>query len=142
MSNSKSVPEAPGHNVALPLHHIGIAVHSIEQTAAVYELMSGAVGSPIEYLETQGVRVTFVGVLELLEPVDPNGTIARFLERRGPGLHHVAYSTTDIVAELDRLSAQGFRLIDQEPRPGALGHQVAFLHPKSTEGVLVELVQE
>lgn len=141
MSNSESTIGEGGHEVALPIHHVGIAVHSIERTAPVYELMTGAHGSRVERLESQGVRVQFVGVLELLEPTDPEGTVARFLERRGPGLHHIAYRTPDIAAELERLSAQGFNLIDPVARPGAHGHQVAFLHPKTTEGVLVELVQ-
>lgn len=141
MSISESEIGERRHEVALPMHHIGIAVHSLEQTAPVYELMTGAQCSSVEHLESQGVRVQFVGVLELLEPTDADGTVARFLERRGPGLHHVAYRTPDIAAELERLAAQGFDLIDATARPGAHGHLVAFLHPKSTESVLVELVQ-
>jgi methylmalonyl-CoA/ethylmalonyl-CoA epimerase len=125
----------------LPIHHIGIAVHSIESAQPTFELLTGATGSPIAEVESQKVRVTFIGVLELLEPTDPTSTIARFLDRRGQGLHHVAYATADIRAELARLEESGFTLIDREPRPGAHGHVVAFLHPRSTEGVLIELVQ-
>ncbi len=123
------------------LDHVAVAVHSLEESALLYELLTGATRSPPETLEAQGVRVLFVGQVELLEPLGPETTVGRFLERRGPGLHHVAYRTDDIVAELARLSDEGVRLIDEEPRPGAGGHRVAFLHPSSTGGVLVELVQ-
>jgi methylmalonyl-CoA/ethylmalonyl-CoA epimerase len=124
-----------------PLDHVAVAVHSLEQSAVLYELLTGETRSPPETLEAQGVRVAFVGQVELLEPLGPETTVGRFLERRGPGLHHVAYRSDDIVAELARLEAAGIRLIDAEPRPGAGGHKVAFLHPSSTGGVLVELVQ-
>ncbi len=130
--------ELPG----LPVHHIGIAVRSIEQTAPVIELLTGAGSSPIERVESQDVRVCFVGSLELIEPLSDHGGVSRFLDRRGPGLHHVAFATADIESELRRLENDGFRLIDREPRPGAHGHRVAFLHPRSTAGVLVELVEE
>ena len=124
-----------------PLDHVAVAVHSVDESAPLYELLTGATRSPPETLEAQGVRVSFVGQVELLEPLGPDTTVGRFLERRGPGLHHVAYRTDDIVAELARLSDAGVRLVDAEPRPGAGGHRVAFLHPSSTGGVLVELVQ-
>ncbi len=123
------------------LHHIGIAVPSIEQASPVFELMTGAKCSSIEEVPSQRVRVAFVGVLELLEPTDPESTVARFLGRRGQGLHHLAFAVDDIEAELARLSEEGFELIDEVPRAGAGGHRVAFLHPRSTEGVLTELVQ-
>lgn len=126
---------------AAPLDHVAIAVHSIEDTSNVFELLTGDTCSPPETLESQGVRVAFVGAVELLQPLGPHTTVARFLERRGPGLHHIAYRTTDLVAELRRLEAAGVRLIDNEPRPGAYGHSVAFLHPSSTGGILVELVE-
>lgn len=124
-----------------PIDHVAIAVHSIEENSSIFELLSGEPGSPPEVLESQGVRVSFVGEIELLEPLGDDTTVGRFLERRGPGLHHIAYRTDDIVAELARLSAEGVRLIDSEPRAGAHGHKVAFLHPSSTGGVLVELVE-
>ena len=82
-----------------------------------------------------------MGHVELLEPLGSEGTVARFLERRGPGLHHMAFEVPDLAAELRRLEEQGIELVDREPRPGAAGHQVAFLHPRSTGGVLTELVQ-
>lgn len=124
-----------------PLDHVAVAVHSIEESAALFELLTGDTRSPPEELPDQGVRVSFVGSVELLEPLGPDTIVGRFLERRGPGLHHVAYRVDDIAAELDRLDVEGIRLVDAEPRVGAGGHLVAFLHPSSTGGVLVELVQ-
>jgi methylmalonyl-CoA epimerase len=128
-------------SVGRPLDHVAIAVHSLEESAALYELLTGETRSRVDVLEAQGVRVAFVGRVELLEPLGPDTTVGRFLERRGPGLHHVAYRTDDIVADLARLEDAGLRLIDAEPRPGAFGHRVAFLHPVSTGGILVELVE-
>ena len=125
---------------ARPLDHVAIAVHSLEDATPAFELLSGEVSSPPVTLEAQGVRVAFIGTIELLEPLGPETTVGRFLERRGPGLHHIAYRTDDIVGELARLQAEGLRVIDSEPRPGAHG-LVAFLHPSCTGGVLVELVQ-
>ena len=125
-----------------PLHHIGIATPSITEAAPLYERLTGATCSPIESVPDQGVEVAFVGQIELLEPRGEDGPIARFLERRGPGLHHLAYRVPDLPAELDRLRAMGLRLIDEAPRPGAGGHQVAFVHPASAGGVLWELVQD
>lgn len=127
----------------LPLHHVALAVDSLATAVPLYESVTGARGSPIETLPAQGVRVAFVGPrLELLEPLGPDTGVGRFLARNGPGLHHVAFATSDIEADLARLAAAGFDLVDREPRPGAFGHRVAFLHPRSTGRVLVELVQE
>ena len=128
-------------SVGRPLDHVAIAVHSLEESAVLYELVTGETRSPVEVLEAQGVRVAFVGQVELLEPLGPETTVGRFLERRGQGLHHIAYRTDDIVADLARLEAAGLRLIDTEPRPGASGHRVAFLHPAGTGGILIELVE-
>jgi methylmalonyl-CoA/ethylmalonyl-CoA epimerase len=124
-----------------PLHHVAVAVHSIEESAGVYELITGETRSPSQTLESQGVRVAFIGPIELLEPLSPDTTVGRFLARHGPGLHHIAFRTDDIEAELARLDAAGLRLIDTEPRAGAHGHRVAFLHPSGTGGVLTELVE-
>ncbi len=124
-----------------PLDHVGVAVPSLEEACRLFEVLLGKTSSPPEVLEAQGVRVAFVGAVELLEPLGPETTIGRFLERRGPGLHHFAYRTDDIESELTRLEAQGLELVDRVSRPGAKGHLVAFLHPSSTQGVLVELVQ-
>lgn len=123
------------------LDHVAIAVHSIEESRTLYELLTGESCSPPETLDSQGVRVAFVGSVELLEPLSADTTVGRFLERRGPGLHHIAFQVDDIGAELARLDEEGLRLVDREPRKGAKGHLVAFLHPSSTGGVLVELVQ-
>ena len=124
-----------------PIDHIAIAVYSIEDSASHFELLSGQACSPAEILESQGVRVAFVGSIELLEPLSSDTTVGRFLEGRGQSLHHIAYRTDDISAELSRLAAEGVQLIDEAPRPGANGHLVAFVHPKSTGGILTELVQ-
>ena len=124
-----------------PLDHVAVAVHSIAEKRALYELLTGESGSPPETLESQGVRVAFVGSVELLEPLGPETTVGRFLQRRGPGLHHIAFRVDDVAAELHRLASAGVELVDREPRTGAKGHSVAFLHPSSTGGVLVELVE-
>lgn len=126
---------------ARELDHVAIAVSSLEESVGLFQLLSGHPGSPPETLEAQGVRVAFCGSVELLEPLGPDTTVGRFLARKGPALHHIAYRTSDIQAELDRLEARGVELIDRRPRPGARGHLVAFLHPRSTGGILVELVQ-
>lgn len=128
-----------------PAHHVGIAVHHLEPAIERYTLM----GLSLDYVDTvpsAGVRVAFLragGIhVELVEPLEPGGPVARFLENRGEGLHHLAFSTGDIVGELARLGREGFELVDKAPRPGARGRQVAFVHPKSAHGVLIELVQE
>lgn len=123
------------------LDHVAVAVHSIEEVGGLFELLTGATCSTPEILDAQGVRVAFVGMLELLEPLTPDTTVGRFLQRRGQALHHVAYRTDDLEGELARLASQGVPLIDRTPRPGARGHTVAFLHPSGTGGVLTELVQ-
>ena len=123
------------------IDHVAVAVHSIEQSSSLFELLSGERCSTPETLEAQGVRVAFVGAIELLEPLGPETTVGRFLARRGQALHHIAYRTDDLESELTRLEAGGVQLIDRTPRPGVNGHMVAFLHPSSTGGVLTELVQ-
>ena len=124
-----------------PLDHVAVAVASLEEACRQFQLMTGDSCSPVEVLESQGVRVAFVGSVEILEPLGPETTVGRFLDRRGPGLHHIAYRVPDLPEALSDLKKDGFELIDQHPRPGARGHLVAFLHPKSTGGILVELVQ-
>lgn len=123
------------------LHHVGIAVPSLDGARALYERLEGARGSPVEELPDQGVRVQFIGAVELLEPLGADTPVGRFLARRGPGIHHVAWAVTDLAGTLRTLEADGMELIDREPRIGAGGHQVAFLHPQSTGGTLVELVE-
>jgi len=124
----------------LPLDHVAVAVPSIEEHRTHYESLTGAICSAPVTISSQGVRVAFIGMIELLEPTSPETTVGRFLRKRGVGLHHIAYRTPDIERELERAAARGIRLIDEAPRPGAHG-LVAFLHPSSTGGVLIELVQ-
>ena len=123
-----------------PLDHVAVAVSSLEEACRLFELLAGKACSPPETLESQGVRVSFAGSVEILEPLGPDTTVGRFLRRRGPGLHHIAFRVPDLPGALAHLAENGIELIDSEPRPGARGHQVAFLHPRSTGGVLVELV--
>ncbi len=125
----------------LPLDHIGVAVPSIQESAATYESISGATCSSIEELPAHDVNVAFVGSIELIEPRSSASPVARFLARRGPGIHHFAYRVSDLRATLQDLNTRGFQLIDEEPRKGARGHLVAFIHPKSAGGTLIELVQ-
>jgi methylmalonyl-CoA epimerase len=131
--------------VELPLDHVAIAVPSIAAVLPLYELLADATGSPVERVESQKVDVAFVGAgagrIELLQPTSPESTVQKFLDKRGAGLHHIAYRVPDIEAALARLAAAGLRLIDEHPRTGAGGHRVAFLHPHSTHGVLIELVE-
>ena len=126
---------------ARPLHHVAIAVPSIDEAARLHELLSRTRCSDPETVPGQGVRVAFCGQVELIEPLGPDTTVGRFLERHGPGLHHIAYQSPDILEDLRRLAEAGIELIDTEPRPGAGGHLVAFLHPRSTGGTLIELIQ-
>ena len=131
--------------LGLPLDHVAIAVESIDDVLPALQAVTGAGSSRRERVEAQGVELVFLGrgdgKLELLEPLGPDTAVGRFLAKRGPGLHHIAYRVPDIEATLAELADAGFELIDAKPRPGALGHRVAFLHPRSTGGVLVELVQ-
>jgi methylmalonyl-CoA/ethylmalonyl-CoA epimerase len=128
------------------LAHIAIATRD---AAALAGMLAGALVATAggdEILDDGGLRVMFLHLgpvtLELLEPLRPDHTVARFLEQRGPGLHHVSLEVTDIVQSLAHARAAGARLVDETPRPGAHGTQVAFLHPKTLGGVLVELCQE
>ena len=126
---------------ARPVDHVGIAVRSIEEAAPLFEGLLGQRASARESLPEHGVDVCFIGTVELLEPHHPEGAIARFLDRSGSTLHHVAFRVEDVRAELDRLVAAGFRPIDPVPGPGAHGCLVAFLHPRTTGGALIELIQ-
>jgi methylmalonyl-CoA/ethylmalonyl-CoA epimerase len=130
---------------AKAVNHIGIAVHSIAKHQDFYEQVLGAEFESIEEVPSQKVRVGFYKLadvrLELLEPTDPSSSVAAFLEKRGEGLHHVAYTVNDIESRLAELKAAGIRLIDETPRPGAHHTRIAFLHPKSSCGVLTELCE-
>lgn len=127
------------------LNHIGIAVRSIDEQRPFYERELGAQFECVEDVPSQKVRVAFFRVndvrLELLEPTDPSSTVQAFLDKRGEGLHHLAFTVDDIRARIAELKASGLRMIDDEPRPGAHQMQIAFMHPKSSFGVLVELCE-
>lgn len=129
----------------LPVDHIAIAVPSIVGAQRIFETLAGAAAGPAERVDTQGVNVVFLGSgsakLELVEPLSPDTPVGRFLAKRGQGIHHIAYRVADLAATLDRLAEAGFELIDRTPRNGAHGRLVAFIHPRSTAGVLIELVE-
>lgn len=127
------------------LDHIGIAVADLSEALAFYRDALGLDVEPPEEVPSQRVRAHFVPVgeaaIELLEPTSPDSPIAKFIAKRGPGVHHVTLRVDDLRETLGRLQARGVRLIDEVPREGAEGALVAFIHPASTHGVLVELKQ-
>ncbi|MCG8450659.1 MAG: methylmalonyl-CoA epimerase [Pirellulales bacterium] len=127
------------------LNHVGIAVRSIDDQRPFYEDVLGAEFECYEDVPSQKVRVGFFRVenvrLELLEPTDSDGPIAKFMDKRGEGLHHLAFTVDDIQARIDELKQSGIRMIDDTPRGGAHHMQIAFLHPKSSHGVLTELCE-
>src|ERR671938_2196985 len=129
----------------MKIEHIGIATPKIEDALAFWRDALGLEVVHFEEVAEQGVRVAMLPVgeprIELLEPTGPDSPVAKFLEKRGPGIHHVAVRVADIRAALARLKAEGARLIDEEPRVGAGGCLVAFVHPAASGGVLLELVQ-
>ena len=127
------------------IDHIGVAVEHLEEAVLLY---SERFGMPVQHRETveqQGVEAVLLGVgeshVELLRPLGRDSAVAKFLERSGPGLHHVAYGTDDIESALEQVRGAGLALIDEQPRTGIRGSRVAFLHPKATGGVLTEIVQ-
>jgi len=129
----------------MKIEHIGIATRSIEEALGFWRDALGLEVKHTETVEEQGVHVAMLPVgeprVELLEPTGPDSPVAKFLEKRGPGIHHVAVCVADIRDALARLKAEGARLIDEEPRVGAGGCLVAFVHPASSGGVLLELVE-
>lgn len=126
------------------IDHIGIAVKSIEEAAKLYADLGLAIEG-IETVESQKVKVAFIPVgqsrIELLEPTAPDGPTAQFIEKKGEGIHHIALKVDDVAKALEELAAKGYALIDKMPREGAGGHKIAFVHPKSTRGVLLELCE-
>ncbi len=127
------------------IEHIGIAVKSIEEQLPYYEGVLGLKCYNIETVEDQKVKTAFFKVgqtkIELLEPTDEESTVAKFIEKRGEGVHHIAYATDNVNEALKEVEAKGVRLIDREARDGAEGLRIAFLHPKSTGSVLTELCE-
>ncbi|MCD8184910.1 MAG: methylmalonyl-CoA epimerase [Rikenellaceae bacterium] len=128
------------------IEHIGIAVKSLETAIPYYEKVLGLKCYNIEEVADQKVKTAFFMVgqtkIELLESTSPEGTIAKYIEKKGEGVHHLAFATDNIEAELAHVEAEGVQLIDKTPRKGAEGLDIAFLHPKSTLGVLTELCQD
>jgi methylmalonyl-CoA epimerase len=131
--------------VELPLDHVAIAVPSLDTSLPLFEVIIGAPGSPRERVESQGVDIAWIGTgevrLELLEPIRADSPVGRFLERKGAGLHHFAYRVADLAETLRTLERSGVELVDREPRVGAHGRRIAFIHPRATGGILIELVE-
>lgn len=129
----------------MKIDHIGIAVKSLAEAVKVYEQAVGLKVSGYDEVDDQGVRVAMLSIgesrIELLEPTGAESPIEKFMTKRGEGIHHIAITVDDIEATLERLKAAGMRLIDTVPRRGAHNTRIAFIHPSSTHGVLLELVQ-
>lgn len=130
----------------LKVEHIGIAVTSLQKSIPLFEALLNTSCYKQEQVDSEAVRTAFFQKgetkVELLEPTNPESVIARFLEKKGEGMHHIAFDVADIHAEMARLAAAGFTLLNPEPKKGADNKLVCFLHPKDTSGVLVELCQE
>src|ERR1035437_945908 len=127
------------------IEHIGIAVKSLEESIAYYEGILGLKCYAVEEVKEQRVKTAFFMVgqtkLELLESTDPEGPVGKFLEKKGEGVHHIAFATSNLENALTEMDEKGVALIDKKPRKGAEGLDIAFLHPKSTHGVLTELCE-
>ena len=128
------------------IEHLGIAVKDLEAANEVYTKLFGELPYKTELVESEGVSTSFFRVgeskIELLEATNPESAIAKFIEKKGEGVHHIAYAVDDIKAEMERMKAEGFVVLNDEPKKGADNKLVCFLHPKSTGGVLIELCQE
>lgn len=128
------------------IEHIGIAVKDLESANKVYERLLGTSHYKTEAVESEGVTTSFFtcgeSKIELLEGTNPESPIAKFIERRGEGIHHIAFQVDDIASEVERLKNEGFIVLNEKPKRGADNKWVVFLHPKSAHGVLVELCQE
>jgi methylmalonyl-CoA epimerase len=132
--------------MALNVHHVGIAVDDLDAAILVYADLFGATLEHRERVEDQGVEAASLRVgesrIELLQPLGPDTPVGKFLAKRGPGMHHMAFEVEDLAAELDRLKALDVVLIDEQPRRGMFGLEVAFVHPEATGGVLAEFVSD
>lgn len=128
------------------VEHIGIAVKNLADSIPLFEKLLNVQHYKVETVESEGVNTAFLlqsgSKLELLESTDPDGIIAKYIERKGEGMHHIAFEVDDIVAEMSRLKEEGFVLLSNEPKKGADNKLVCFVHPKDTSGVLIELVME
>ncbi len=128
------------------IEHIGIAVKSMDESLPVYEKLLNTKCYKIEEVASEGVKTAFFKIgnskIELLEATNQSSPIAKYLSKKGAGMHHIAYDVADIFSEIERLKKEGFQLIQASPKEGADNKLIAFLHPKSTNGTLVELCQE
>lgn len=128
------------------IEHIGIAVKNLETSNLLFEKLFGAPPYKHEEVASEGVRTSFFmngpNKIELLEATNPESAIAKFIEKKGEGIHHIAFDVEDIVSEMERLRGEGFILLNETPKKGADNKLIAFLHPKGTNGVLIELCQE
>lgn len=128
------------------IEHIGIAVKDLEKSNELFASLFGTRHYKIEEVLSEGVKTSFFrsgpNKIELLEAINPNSPIAKFIEKKGEGVHHIAFAVNDIKAEIERLKIEGFTILNEIPKKGADNKWVAFLHPKSTNGVLIELCQE
>ena len=128
------------------IEHIGIAVKDLESSNQLFKSLFGEAHYKIESVESEGVKTSFFkcgpNKIELLQATNENSPISKFIEKKGEGIHHIAFAVDDIEKELERLSKEGFQLIHQTPKQGADDKLIAFLHPKSTNGVLIELCQD
>ncbi len=130
----------------MKIEHLGIAIKNLENSDNLFAKLLGKSNYKQESVEREGVTTSFYQLgeskIELLEATNPESPIAKFIEKKGEGIHHIAFGVEDIRAEIERLKAEGFVFISEEPKDGADNKMVVFLHPKSTNGVLVELCQE
>jgi len=130
----------------LKIEHIGIAVKNIQDSNTLFSKLFGKEPYKLEKVESENVSTSFFMIgenkVELLEATDPNSSIAKFIEKKGEGIHHIAFLVQDIRSEMKRLQAEGFTLLSDEPKPGADNKLICFLHPKGTNDVLIELCQE
>lgn len=128
------------------IEHIGIAVKNLEESNDLFQKLFGNPPYKMEEVQSEGVKTSFFmngpNKIELLEATSPESPIAKFIEKKGEGIHHIAFDVTDIVSEIARLKNEGFIVLNEIPKKGADNKLVAFLHPKSTNGVLIELCQE
>ena len=128
------------------IEHIGIAVHNLENSNELFSKLFGQAAYKTEEVASEGVKTSFFmcgpNKIELLEATNENSPIAKFLEKKGEGIHHIAFDVEDIYSEIERLKLEGFTVLNETPKKGADNKLVAFLHPKTTNGVLIELCQE
>jgi len=128
------------------IEHLGIAVENIEDSLKIYESLIGTSCYKVEIVESEAVKTAFLQIgeskIELLQATHTESAVAKYLSKKGKGIHHIAFDVEDIESEIARLSSSGFELIHRTPKSGADNKLIAFLHPKSTDGILVELCQE